>query len=220
MNLEGSILIYGGDRAARNNKILELLGQNQISVENNPDVLNVRLIEDKKSIGIGTVKDNIKALGQKPFSHKYKILIIWEADLMTIEAQNTLLKILEEPPEYATIILCAPTKTAVLPTILSRCKRVELKSKAYEDSKERAFFELFQMSLGDRMSWAAEVSKEDREVVIDIVKDLILDLEISARTEPTMKAAQALVKLSEVRNDLLKTNVNLKLALEYLVLSV
>lgn len=138
---------------------------------------------------------------------------------MTIEAQNTLLKTLEEPPEYAAIILAAPTKTAVLPTILSRCKRLELRAKTHEsDSDESSNVGLLKMNLGDRLSWAAETSKEDREVVIEVIESLILELESTVKTKPALETAKALTKLSEVRTDLLKTNVNLKLALEYLVL--
>ncbi len=222
MNLNGSILIYGGNKTERSQEVNKILDEHNIKLEKNPDVLNIKLAEEKKSIGIGTVKDTIKALGQKPFSHKYKLLIIWDADLMTIEAQNTLLKVLEEPPAYATIILCAPTKTSVLPTILSRCKRVELRTKALEttasDSNELA--NPFELSLGERLSWAAETSKEDREVVVEILENFILTMEKSLKTRPTSQNAKVLAKLSEIRNDLLKTNVNLKLALEYLVLSI
>ncbi len=222
MKLNGSILICGGNKNERLQEINNILEEHDIKIENNPDVLSIKLAEEKKSIGIGTVKDTIKALGQKPFSHKYKLLVVWDADLMTIEAQNTLLKVLDEPPTYATIILCAPTKTSVLPTILSRCKRVELRTKTHEinDETSKTKENPFKLNLGERLTWAAETSKEDREVVIEIIEDLILSIEKLLKNKTTSQDAKILTMLSEIRNDLLKTNVNLKLALEYLVLSI
>ena len=57
--------------------------------------------------------------------NKYKIYTINQANSMTIEAQNALLKTLEEPPEYAIIILITNNKEALLDTIKSRCEIIK-----------------------------------------------------------------------------------------------
>ena len=57
--------------------------------------------------------------------NQYKIYIINQAESMTIEAQNALLKTLEEPPEYAIIILITSNKEALLDTIKSRCEIIK-----------------------------------------------------------------------------------------------
>ena len=60
-------------------------------------------------------------MGIKPYQGPYKVYLIEEAEKMTVQAQNALLKTLEEPPEYGVIILMTSSLEALLPTIQSRC---------------------------------------------------------------------------------------------------
>ena len=64
----------------------------------------------------------------KPYSNRYKIYIIPEADLLTVQAQNALLKTIEEPPEYAIIFLLTENADSLLPTIRSRCVMLKLRN--------------------------------------------------------------------------------------------
>ena len=64
----------------------------------------------------------------KPYSNRYKIYIIPEADLLTVQAQNALLKTIEEPPEYAIIFLLTENTDSLLPTIRSRCVMLKLRN--------------------------------------------------------------------------------------------
>jgi DNA polymerase-3 subunit delta' len=73
----------------------------------------------------------------KPYSSPHKVYIINEAEKMTPQAQNAILKTLEEPPEYAVIMLLTTNVNALLPTILSRC--VVLNMKPVSDDKVREF---------------------------------------------------------------------------------
>lgn len=63
----------------------------------------------------------------KPYSSPYKIYIMNEAEKMTPQAQNAILKTLEEPPEYAVIMLLTSNVNGLLPTILSRCVVLNMK---------------------------------------------------------------------------------------------
>ena len=63
----------------------------------------------------------------RPYYSPYKIYIVADADLMTPQAQNALLKTIEEPPKYAVIILLTSNIGGLLPTIQSRCVRLDLK---------------------------------------------------------------------------------------------
>lgn len=74
----------------------------------------------KKHISIDQIRDLKRTIFQKPLSKKPKLIIIQEAQKLTVEAQNALLKILEEPPKHAIIILEASDKSTLLPTIISR----------------------------------------------------------------------------------------------------
>ena len=71
------------------------------------------------------VNDDIQI---KPYQGPWKIYIIAEADLMTVQAQNALLKTIEEPPAYAVIFLLTENAEALLPTITSRCVMLKLRN--------------------------------------------------------------------------------------------
>lgn len=75
--------------------------------------------------------DDIRALRSdvaiRPYESDWKIYIIPDAERMTVQAQNALLKTLEEPPAYAVLLLLASTLTGFLPTVLSRCVTIRLK---------------------------------------------------------------------------------------------
>lgn len=88
-------------------------------LDNTPDCIRVK--PDGNSIRIAQIRDLQSDIVIKPHK-KYKIYIIDKSERMTVEAQNALLKTLEEPPEYAIIILVANNKESLLPTIRSRCE--------------------------------------------------------------------------------------------------
>ena len=64
----------------------------------------------------------------KPYNGKYKIYIVPDADMMTVQAQNALLKTIEEPPAYAVILLLTENANSLLPTICSRCVMLKLRN--------------------------------------------------------------------------------------------
>ena len=64
----------------------------------------------------------------KPYQGPYKVYIIPQADMMTPQAQNALLKTIEEPPEYAVIMLLTENADTLLPTINSRCVMLKLRN--------------------------------------------------------------------------------------------
>jgi len=92
------------------------------NIENSPDYINI--YPDGNSIKIAQIRKLQTDIIVKPHK-KYKIYIINQAESMTIEAQNALLKTLEEPPEYAIIILITSNKEALLDTIKSRCELIK-----------------------------------------------------------------------------------------------
>lgn len=94
---------------------------------NQPDIIWVSH-EKPNSIGVEDIREKVVGDIQiKPYSSPRKIYIIDEAEKMTVQAQNTLLKTIEEPPVYGVIILLTTNAEAFLPTILSRCVTLNLK---------------------------------------------------------------------------------------------
>ena len=76
---------------------------------------------------VENVKPIIEAVQFKPSSSKYRIFIIDECHMLSNAAWNALLKTLEEPPEYARFIFATTEGDKVLPTIISRCQRFDLR---------------------------------------------------------------------------------------------
>ena len=95
---------------------------------NQPDIIYVTH-EKPNIISVDDIRHQLNNdIVIKPYSSKYKIYIVDEAEKMNIQAQNALLKTIEEPPAYAVILLLTTNADAFLPTILSRCITLNLKS--------------------------------------------------------------------------------------------
>ncbi|HWT76250.1 MAG TPA: DNA polymerase III subunit delta' [Mobilitalea sp.] len=98
----------------------------QSDTGNHPDIIWVT--HEKISIGVEDIRVQLNAdIQVKPYNSPYKIYIIDDADKLTEQAQNALLKTMEEPPEYAVILLLVSNISVILPTILSRCVVLNLK---------------------------------------------------------------------------------------------
>ena len=109
----------------------------EFDTNNHPDF---NIIEpDGNKIKIEQIRELQKRIQEKPIISNNKVYIIDFADTMTTEAQNCLLKTLEEPPEFATIILLGNNESAFLPTIKSRC--MILSCKPIQDSELKTFLE-------------------------------------------------------------------------------
>lgn len=98
----------------------------QAASGNHPDIIWVT--HEKASIGVDDIRNQVNNdIAIKPYSSPYKIYIIPEGEKMTEQAQNALLKTMEEPPYYAVILLLTENVNSFLPTILSRCVTLQLK---------------------------------------------------------------------------------------------
>ncbi|MGM0420580.1 MAG: DNA polymerase III subunit delta' [Bacillota bacterium] len=96
----------------------------KINHDNHPDVDVIGLKEGKKQLGIDMIREMQRRLAYRPYEGGRRFFIIDNADQMTEEAANSLLKTLEEPPDYATLILIARDENKLLPTIISRCQKL------------------------------------------------------------------------------------------------
>ena len=92
----------------------------QAITKNNPDIIT--LIHEKPgTIGVEDVRRSIVSdVSIRPYNGKWKIYLINDAEKMSVQAQNALLKTLEEPPDYVVIMLLTSNMSALLPTIISR----------------------------------------------------------------------------------------------------
>lgn len=100
----------------------------QAESSNNPDIITV-VHEKVGSIGIDEIRTQINNdILLKPYANQYKVYIVPDADKMTEQAQNALLKTIEEPPAYAVILLLTENVDQLLPTIQSRCVMLKLRN--------------------------------------------------------------------------------------------
>ena len=96
--------------------------------DNQPDIIYVSH-EKPNTISVDDIRAQINNdIAIKPYSSPYKIYIMNEAEKMTPQAQNALLKTIEEPPEYAVIMLLTENADTLLPTINSRCVMLKLRN--------------------------------------------------------------------------------------------
>ena len=154
--------------------------------ENSPDF---SIIEpDGNSIKIEQIRNLQKRIQEKPIISKSKIYIINDADKMTKEAQNCLLKTLEEPPEFAIIILIGNNESLFLETIKSRCVILHFEKISNDDIKKyieknleiknlsEDILKIFQGSIGKVNSLKDKIAEyENIKNIIDNInkKDLI-----------------------------------------------
>lgn len=95
---------------------------------NHPDIIHVTH-EKPNTISVDDIRTQVNNdIVIKPYSSPYKIYIIPEADLLSVQAQNALLKTIEEPPAYAVIFLLTENAESLLSTIMSRCVMLKLRN--------------------------------------------------------------------------------------------
>ena len=140
----------------------------------------------------------------------------------TIEAQNSMLKILEEPPKNTLIIILAENSNQFLPTITSRCKIIELENKEVPKGSGEVF-EIFDQNIGERF-YLAQTLYEDKEAAVVWLEDQINSLREKAKkeksVEQTKKFAKTIREFIEARRLIKNTNVNARLTLEHLFLNL
>ncbi len=186
--------------------------------------------EITSSIGIDTIKTLQKSLYLSPLRGEQKAVIIHDAELLTAEAQNALLKILEEPPPQTTIFLTTSSKEALLPTVLSRCLIIEIGTgkNALSEEEEKTFSQflasLTSFRLSDALEYAERVSKDKNHAqewlygcILTLHRSLIeqaaQDTKMIPRTVFYLRTLQD--ALSQVKT----TNVHLRLLSEHVFLS-
>ena len=97
----------------------------QLPAGSHPDFQMLSVATGKKEIGVDRVRDVKRFTQLRPVRGSVKVALIDDAHMLTIAAQNALLKTLEEPPEHSLLILVANNPDALLPTVRSRCQRVQ-----------------------------------------------------------------------------------------------
>jgi hypothetical protein len=182
------------------------------------------------SIGIERIKQLQQTLYLKPIRSHIKACIIHDAQLLTPEAQNAMLKLLEEPPQHTILILTSDSREALLPTVLSRCLLITLHTGHRFSSEKRnelldSVLKLATLSTGEKLKLAELLSKNKEEA-----KQWISDMTIimheemhNAGTDGDMEKVHYFsMLLRSFRNTyqtIDSTNINVRMTLEILLLN-
>ncbi|MDO8639739.1 MAG: hypothetical protein Q7R53_02325 [bacterium] len=180
-----------------------------------------------KSIGINEIRSFKKKIFLKPFRGKTKAVILKVSDVLTMDAQNSLLKILEEPPADTIIIITISNKDSLLGTIHSRCKLIELAKEQVKFSEEegKKYLDkidfLYSASLGEKLAFAESFGKNKEEALMLIEKIIILIREkVIKNEEVSRNYLNLLISFQTAYKTISTTNVNVRLTMENVFLSL
>lgn len=172
---------------------------------NQPDIIYVRH-EKPNVISVDDIRTQLNHdIVVKPYAGPYKIYIIDEAEKLNPQAQNALLKTIEEPPAYAVIMLLTTNADLFLPTILSRCIRLDLKTVPDEKIKK---FLMEEQQIPDyqadvcvafaqgNVGKAVQLASSDS---FNELKDMTLQLVRRVKEIDTYEMAQAVKQIAEYK---------------------
>ncbi|MBF7096104.1 DNA polymerase III subunit delta' [Alkalibacter mobilis] len=153
---------------------------------NHPDVHIIETLEDATSIKISQIRGMQKNISLKPYEGDMKLYIINQCETMGDPAQNSILKVLEEPESGTVIILVANSKSSILPTILSRCQILNFapmpqesfiktmkKVKNLNEEDSRFLFHLTQGKIGEALDAVENPEKQENYKMIVSIMDKI-----------------------------------------------
>ena len=179
-----------------------------------PDLIRLERDPDRREIPV----DKVRALRQEawvaPNEAARKVFLIPEADAMNANAQNALLKVLEEPPASAAFLLLGKTAGAFLPTVRSRCLTLRVTSEEDAAGASDGAAQLAEAFLrGDRLAWAAAAfprEKLDREKFDALMEALYLaaGLRAKAGEGDVRRRALRLAELTARVREMRRVNVS------------
>lgn len=218
-----SILIVGGGREEREQKAYTFAQKYKISPF---DRLVLEPETPAKHISIEQIRTLRRRLALRPFNSPYKIAILVDFEKATEEAQNAFLKTLEEPPNNTIIVLISLNTDLLLPTIVSRCRVIQLPPSNLQLTNGELSILNLQFSIlltggvGERLKLAQALSKNRQEMLASIGK-LIIFLHQKLLDQPdNPQYLNILISCQKAYALLTTTNVSPRLALENFFLNL
>ena len=231
-----SFIIIAKDKKKREAYVKEYAKKYKVNIF---DITTVKKDVNSKtnttSIGIEIIKSLQKNIFFKPIKSKIKLVVIEDAQLLTPEAQNALLKVLEEPPANTHIMLGTESIETLLPTIQSRCQIIILEEEKKELS-EKMIEELStfiatlpELTIGEKLKHAEQLAK-DKEKALVWIENIIFMLrgqlmQFYIQNENPQSAIRnphinILKSFQSLHTLLQTTNVNPRFAIERTLLSL
>jgi len=188
------------------------------------DPIDITRVSATTSIGIAAIRELKQKIFLKPYKSEQKAVLIEDAQTLTIEAQNALLKTLEEPPNHTIIILLADNPDSLLPTILSRTQLITTKSpiKTLTEKEREAMEEILENLLtgNEDVLKLAQLATKDKAAALSFLEKMILTARNKLLHNPSQsKYLIPLKSFQKAYTLLATTNVNPRFTLEALFLS-
>lgn len=218
-----SILISSKDKEKGKDKAIE------ISKKRGIDDIDINIFEFEKAVGIDDIRSIQQKIFLKPIRSLEKSALLMAGLGLTIEAQNSMLKLLEEPPNNTIIILVVCDKESILPTIISRCVVIELESelKVHKNISQYLNILISPNGVGGRLKLAQDLSKDKKEslnflenAILEVREKLIKKVSSDKDHHSISQFLNILISLQRTHTVIKTTNVNLRLALENLFLNL
>lgn len=203
-------IIIANSQEELSDSITKFLDQINLK-KNHPDVF---FLEAGTKLGIEQAKKIRSHLSTKPYSADGKVVIIEEGSVFTPNAQNALLKTLEELPATAQFIIGSLTDKTLLPTVLSRCQIEYLKdSKTASSDLKKEIESLLEQSMEEKYAFV-EKAKDREEILLSLIQIYHQKLKDNPQNNQIISFVKHLQEAEKWR----KSNVNIRGILEYLFL--
>ena len=155
----------------------------RVSNNEHPDLIIIRPDkpeDNPTTVSVGNIRNNINGTVEiRPYEALYKIYVIEHAECMNQQAQNALLKTLEEPPKYVVIMLLAANSDAFLPTILSRV--IEIKA-GERDVKEVISDMISEEWSRETVHFLSEIGFRNGKEILDFTDKIIKEWKVPLST--------------------------------------
>ncbi|MFA6947628.1 MAG: hypothetical protein WCQ72_01465 [Eubacteriales bacterium] len=207
--------------------------RHKITQDITPDVISIAVPKDKKSIGVDDVRAVKEEAYLSPNELEFKAFVINEAALMTVQAQNALLKLLEEPPDNVYFFLICENAAALLPTVRSRAPVLRMQvfgggeldrylaenvKKARElKQKDRVSYDFALKMSGGSIGGALSAMEKRRSAHDGAISAQSLDFVTSALTENDAALFSRIATLSVKRDELSEFIASCELAVRDIV---
>lgn len=196
---------------------------------------NFHEIVPVNSIGIADVRNLNRILIQKPYHSQKRLIVLKQMEKATLEAQNALLKLLEEPTFHTYIILLSNNINKLLPTVVSRCQIIRrgkeykqnIKGKYLQNGQEAEQYKILQelmtASSGERLIFCQNKIKDKQQasqflenISMSIQRNLEKDFQEGLKIK---EMAKLLAKIESARK-FIEGNINYKLVVDILLLGL
>ncbi len=198
-------------------------------IAESPDI-HVLNPKEQNSIGIEEVKDLQGSMRYKPFQEERQVGIILEAEKLTIQAQNALLKTLEETSDTSIYILCVDNERNLLPTIQSRGVIIYPRLQGIEEEEspeegEESLADILDLDLLEQFSLIEEYAKEKESslLLLNALEERFkreLELDIKNGNIESSHKNGSLLKIIQKSREKISANCNRRLTLEAMIVQL